>query len=304
LSEKIDDKKKNFEVCPKQPLLAKRSIMSSVTPRDNIKAFASLLHLIKDDEIEAGKKFLTYGVQYVWLLVIGLLVALFITMWLLAPVLLSSSFHITGNYNYDYSIWFAIVGIAFAIVTYRVTKWALGHSVFQRIIQSTCFYYSVSAAKSLEHGEFVEASFYVDGLISFINQYSKTKKAEIGIFEVKVKDLFHDSIENLCDYKPAVVKAIRESGVQSETFAYHLYMLANSLFSDEGFDINQANDSLGLLVENCQECFQDNTFLQKHKTTYSSLKGLADSLPYLVSIITAVISVITVILKLVFHYPS
>jgi hypothetical protein len=298
LSEKIDDIKKNFEVYVKLPLLTKRSIMSRATLRDDIKAFAgSLLHLtIEDDEFRAGKKFLTYGLEYIGLLAFGLLAALFITMWLLTPVLHLSSLHITGNYNYDYSILFAIGGITFAILTY----WVSTHSLFQRIIQSTCFYYSVSAAKSLEHCEFVEASFYVDKLISFINQYSKTKKAKIESFKVKVKELFHDNIENLCDHKPAVVKAIRESGVLRVIFADHLYMLANSLFSDEDFDINQANDSLGLLVENCQKYFQEDTFLQKHKTTYSSLKGLAGASPFLVPIITGIIPVI---LKLVFHYP-
>jgi hypothetical protein len=65
--------------------------MSRLTLRDNIKAAGSLLHLkIKDDEFKAGKKFLKYGLKYIWLLVFGLLVALFITMLLLTPLLLSS----------------------------------------------------------------------------------------------------------------------------------------------------------------------------------------------------------------------
>lgn len=189
-------------------------------------------------------------------------------------------------------------------------NWVLTHSLFQGIIQSTCFYYSVSAAKSLGDSEFVEASFYFDKLISFINQYSKTKKAEIKaeieICKVKVKDLFHDNIEYLCDHKLAVVKAIRENRVPSD-FADNLYNLAYSLFSNETFEkslvsknLNQANDSLGLLVKNCQNCFKEDTFLQKHTTTHSSLKGLAGYLELLVPIL---VLIIPAILKLVFNYP-
>jgi hypothetical protein len=264
----LSEDKAKFETM-KEKLLTEKNAMTKLAPVTE--TFMPILgKSLAPNKTKAKQKFMAIPLEKILLRIFVIEALVVVTVFVLVGFLSWWVFPTNGLIPWILPLFF-ILGLLASIYAYA----GLRRAPFTWFLQSTCFYYSTSVADSLEHGKLVEASFYIDKLISFINPYAKTRKIQIETFTVGLKELFHEKIENLCDQKKAVVKAVRESGVLSGIFANHLYILAGSIFSAEDFDKNKANDSLCYLVELSQEHFQD-TFLERHKTTNSNLKLTAD----------------------------
>ncbi|MGZ4851237.1 MAG: hypothetical protein ACXV2C_07655 [Candidatus Bathyarchaeia archaeon] len=289
----------------KQELLNKKNKMTGLTLGEILHAFVLTLKEIpsfrfsNDEETDSQKKYLPYTSKSIVWILFGAQ-AIWILLGVILLVILNHFFPILSGGSLTF-LWIIVPFSLISILSYLFLRL----KPFTWYWQSTCFFYSVSAAESLEKDKLVDGSFYVDKLISFINQFSKTTKVEVyksktcesKTLKVKVKELFHDNIEDLSDLRYDAVKAVRESGVLSWMFSRHLYMLANSLFSYSKENISNAYFSLCFLNENIKKCHED-TFLDSHKTTNSNLKIFTEF-----SKIVLIPIVLPFILWLVFRYP-
>lgn len=161
-NEEITEKVKEFEALKNQ-LTEERNLMKSIGLMCVTKLFLARMVEIggsgsisdTSDKAEVRKRFLTTKSRNIWLSLLAFQIVFYgctISVAFFLSSLLDpgySAFLVTGNYGYDLILSISIVSIGFVLMTYLILR----ASGFSWIWQSTCFYYSVSAAKSLENGD-------------------------------------------------------------------------------------------------------------------------------------------------------
>ncbi len=168
----------------------------------------------------------------------------------------------------------------------------------RRSCKIVCLYSAVNAAKSLEEGDLLKASYFTVKMAEFIKPFSEMEKVKIGHFTCKLRDVFLGDIDKIHEQGAGIGRAIIEQTDKSKDFSNNLYNLSLTLFSSHPVKLNEAISSLKFFIESSQGYFKPQTFLQNHKKMNVLTRTLAEAAK--VSLVPALLF----ILWLVFGYKA
>jgi hypothetical protein len=221
---------------------------------------------------------------------------------------------LTGNPYLDLFIYGIIFQVTLLISERIITSRRKDYTERCKIIAQ-------GAAQHLKDGKIVECSFLMSELFRVLKNMRLRRinisieqepvsiklpgmkeaivfgKQKVFTYKPNLQELFQERLNILYEQRKAVSRAILATSSQSNpNFVSNIESLTNNLFcSDSAVDLTKAISSLDFFIEKGKDYNQE-TFSQKHKTIYSSIKGLTEAGKLLL------IPLLTFILWLIFGY--
>lgn len=166
--------------------------------------------------------------------------------------------------------------------------------------KSICLFASVSAAESLEKGNFVDAGFFASVLFSTLKTFAESEKVKMEPWTPSLKKLFLGEVEKAWEQRSVISKTMMNEKNLHNEFSHHLYLLADRLFSlAHAPDYNNAYKSLEFIMQKSQKYWVEPAgFLEKHKRAANALSVVHDFLKI------TLVPIIFFILWLIFGYAK
>lgn len=240
------------------------------------------LHAEKEENEARVKRFLRLKKIYRGQLIFSLMLGTIITFFIVLEISSSTdaaAFHFPfTDIPVPRTVFFTVMmffDILFAYLLLRTTF----SIAKERYLKPLCLFASVSAAESLEKGDFIDARFFTSILFSTIKSFTNSVRISVKPWSCTLKEVIKEEVDIFSENHKEISRAVMNERELSKQFSSHMYLLADELFSKkEVSDFNKTIPSLHFFIENTKKYRTSIGFLAKHRKIKSAVGILTEFL--------------------------